>query len=131
MDFTAFDKSKLEEYAKRAKEQYGDTDAWKESEEKAAGRTPDEDASLADGMMAIFSEFGARKDGDPAASEAQALVKKLQSFITEHFYPCTPEILKGLGAMYTADPEFTENIDRAGGTGTAAFAAAAIERYVK
>ena len=61
--------------------------------------------------------------------KVQAQVKKLQTYITEHYYKCTNEILSGLGVMYTAGGEFTENIDKAGGRGTAVFAAKAIEIY--
>ena len=52
-------------------------------------------------------------------------------YITEHFYTCTKEILNGLGKMYSAGGEFTENIDRAGGSGTAEFTAKAIEVYCR
>ena len=55
----------------------------------------------------------------------------MQAYITEHYHPCTPQTLKGLGAMYAAGGEFTENIDKTGGIGTAAFAAKAIEIYCK
>ena len=55
----------------------------------------------------------------------------LQRYITEHYYACTAEILAGLGQMYTADERFRANIDRAGGEGTAQFAAAAIAEYCK
>ena len=51
------------------------------------------------------------KDQDPASTEVQDQVKKLQSFITEHFYKCTKEILSSLGKMYAGGGEFTENID--------------------
>ena len=38
-------------------------------------------------------------------------------------------MLRTLGMMYTGGGEFTENIDAAGGMGTAEFAAKAIEVY--
>ena len=41
------------------------------------------------------------------------------------------EILFSLGQMYAAGGEFTENIDHAGGTGTAEFVANAIRIYCK
>jgi hypothetical protein len=59
------------------------------------------------------------------------LVKKLQDHISAHFYTCTDQILAGLGKMYAAGGEFTENIDSCGGKGTAAFASAAIEGYCR
>ena len=77
--------------------------------------------------MEIFAEFGKIKDERPEGPQAQELVKRLQGYITAHFYTCKDEILAGLGQMYTAGGEMTDNIDRAGGEGTAAFAARAIE----
>ena len=77
--------------------------------------------------MAVFAELGKVRQLDPAASEVQELVKNLQDFITANYYTCTKQLLQGLGQMYAADPRFKENIDRAGGAGTADFAARAIE----
>ncbi|MBE6754237.1 MAG: MerR family transcriptional regulator, partial [Ruminococcaceae bacterium] len=48
---------------------------------------------------------------------------------TEHFYTCAPQILSGLGLMYTEDPRFRQNIDKAGGEGTAEFVSKAIAHY--
>ena len=127
VDFTAFDRSKLDEYAQRAKAEWGDTPDYKEFEEKDSKRTAAENDQLTERFMTLFAEFGELKGGSPDSPEAQAQVRKLQSFITENMYTCTDEILRGLGKMYAAGGEFTENIDRAGGKGTAEFTAAAIE----
>lgn len=132
VDFNAFDKRKFEEYAAQAKELYGATEAYREYEEQSAGRTPAIEAALGEGLMDIFREFGAlrsKEEAEPSASSTQELVKKLQEYITKQFYNCTPEILEGLGKLYSAGGEFTENIDNAGGKGTAVFAAKAIEYY--
>ena len=126
MDFSAFDTSKIDEYTRRAKEQWGNTAEYKESEEKAKGRTKEEEKDVMVQFMQIFAEFGAIKDQAPDGAEAQSKVKKLQDYITEHFYQCSDEILSGLGQMYAADGEFKENIDRAGGEGTAVFVSDAI-----
>ena len=127
VDFTAFDRSKLDEYAQRAKAEWGDTPEYKEFEEKDSKRTAAENDQLTERFMTLFAEFGELKGGSPDSPEAQAQVRKLQSFITENMYTCTDEILRGLGKMYAAGGELTENIDRAGGKGTAEFTAAAIE----
>lgn len=129
MDFSAFDTSKIDEYTKRAKEQWGDTAAFKEFEEKTAGVSDEQGQAIAVEFMGLFAEFGKLMDKNPEDAEVQAQVRKLQDYITEHFYTCTPQILSGLGKMYAAGGEFTENIDRAGGVGTAEFAAKAIEVY--
>ena len=69
------------------------------------------------------------KDQDPASFEVQDQVKKLQNFITGHYYQCTNEILSDLGKMYAGGGEFTENIDKIGGEGTAEFTHRAIQIY--
>lgn len=123
MDFSAFDRSKEEAYAAEAKARWGETAAYREYESKP--KQPDAE----DRLMAIFADFGALKDGDPASDAAQAQVKALQGFISANYYTCTDEILFGLGQMYAADERFRANIDAAGGEGTAAFVKAAIEAY--
>ena len=131
LKFDAFDTKKIDEYAARAKASWGNTPAYKEFEEKSKGRTKEQDRDISLGMMDIFAEFGAIRTTDPASEEAQALVKKLQDYITENFYTCTDEILNGLGKMYSGGGEFTKNIDSYGGEGTAEFAHQAIEIYCK
>jgi DNA-binding transcriptional MerR regulator len=129
LDFKAFDISKIDEYAKRAKEQWGKTPEFKEFEEKDKNRTESEKADMMADFMKIFEEFGAMKDSDPASDKAHAQVKKLQSYITDHFYHCTDEILFGLGKMYAGGGEFTDNIDKMGGSGTAEFVYQAIKVF--
>ncbi len=129
LDFTAFDSSKLDEYAKRAKEQWGNTPEYKEFEEKNSKRSKSEEESMMADFMILFEEFGAMKEQAPASLEVQDQVRKLQSFITDNFYKCTNEILYGLGKMYAGGGEFTENIDKMGGAGTAEFTYQAIRIY--
>ena len=125
MDFTAFDNSKLEQYAAEVKERWGNTAAYQESAQRPAAEQKD----AAAGLMAQFARMGRLRTGDPAGQEAQDAVRELQQFITKHFYTCTPEILSGLGQMYTADDRFRASIDAAGGEGTADFAGKAIAVY--
>ena len=130
MDFSAFDTKKMDEYAAKAKETWGNTRAYQEYERKTKGRSKAEDREISRQMMDIFAEFGAIRYGDPASPEAQALVRKLQDFISAHYYTCTDQILSGLGQMYAAGGEMTGNIDCCGGEGTAVFAGQAIRSYV-
>ena len=108
------------------------TSAYYEHEQKTKNYTKEKWAEANDGMMAIFAEFAACKDNGASAdsAEAQALVAKLQAYITANYYTCTDEILVGLGKMYVADERFKKNIDKYGG-GTAEFASAAIEVYCR
>ena len=113
-----------------ARSRWGNTDAYREHEQKTKNYTKEKWAEANDGLMAIFAEFAeCRACGADAASKAaQALVAKLQAHITAKYYTCTDEILAGLGKMYVADERFNKNIDKCG-KGTAEFAAEAIEVY--
>ena len=122
MSFEAFDTRKIDEYAEQAKASWGKTDAYKEYEQKASKRSMEEQQSINARLMGIFAEFGKIRNQNPESAEAVELAKKLQDFITEHFYKCTDEILLGLGSMYAGGGEFTTNIDKVGGEGTAVFA---------
>ena len=122
----------MKSYETEARERWGDTDAYREHEQKTKNYTKEKWAEANDGMMAIFAELAACKDGGVStdSDEAQALVTKLQAHITENYYTCTDEILAGLGKMYVADERFKKNIDKYG-EGTAEFAADAIEVYCR
>lgn len=129
LDFSVFDTKKIDDYAAQAKATWGTTEAYHEYEEKSKHRTKEEEQILSGMMMGIFKEFSSVRTMDPASEKPQQLVKKLQDFITEHCYTCTPEILQSLGAMYGGGGSMTENIDKAGGKGTAKFVQQAINTF--
>ena len=120
------------DYSKESIDRWGDTDAYREHEQKTKSYTKEKWAEANDGLMAIFAEVAASKDSGASAdsNEAQALVAKLQAHITANYYTCTDEILAGLGKMYVADERFKKNIDKYG-EGTAEFAAEGIRIYVE
>ena len=115
------------DYKAEACERWGDTDTYREHEQKTKNYTKEKWAEANDGLMLIFAEFAACKQMGARAdsNEAQALVAKLQAHITANYYICTDEILAGLGKMYVADDRFAKNIDKYG-EGTAEFASEAI-----
>ena len=117
----------MKNYENEAHSRWGNTDAYREHEQKTKNYTKDKWVEVNDGLMAIFAELAACKSSGASAdsAEAQALVAKLQAHITTHYYTCTDEILAGLGKMYVADERFKKNIDKYG-EGTAEFAAEAI-----
>ena len=131
MHFEAFDTTKFEQYAAEARASWGDTAAWKEYERKYAGRTPEQAKLLGQGMMELMAEFGQIKHLSPDATEVRRQVDRLREYITEHYYDCTDDILRGLGAMYAGGGSMTENIDAAGGPGTGAFIRDAIDAALR
>ena len=122
----------MKNYETEARSRWGNTDAYREHEQKTKNYTKEKWAEANDGLMAIFAEFAALKNNGVTAdsAEAKALVAKLQAHITENYYTCTDEILAGLGKMYVADERFKKNIDKYG-EGTTEFAADAIAAYTK
>ena len=134
MKFNAFDNSEYEaareKYADEAREKWGNTDAYKESEKKQSSYSKEKWSEVNSGMDSIMEEFSqCLKRGEaPSDKPAQLLVKKWQKFITANHYCCTKEILAGLGQMYTADDRFRTNID-SHGEGTAKFISEAINIY--
>ena len=122
----------MKNYETEARSRWGNTDAYREHEQKTKNYTKEKWTEVNDGLMAIFAEFATCKAScaNADSAEAQALVAKLQAHITENYYTCTDEILVGLGQMYVADERFKKNIDKYG-EGTAEFAADAIAAYTK
>ena len=122
----------MKNYETEARFRWGNTDVYREHEQKTKNYTKEKWAEANEGLMAIFAEFAACKDSGAGADskEAQALAAKLQAHITANYYTCTDEILAGLGKMYIADERFKKNIDKYG-EGTAEFASKAIAVYCK
>ena len=122
----------MSNYDIEVKQRFGDTDAYKEHEQKTSNYIKDKWQEINDGLMLVFAKFAeCKNNGNTADSnEAQALVKGLQDYITENYYTCTQKILAGLGQMYVADERFKTNIDKSG-DGTAEFVSKVIEIYCK
>ncbi len=120
----------MQNYDKEVQRCFGQTEAYKEYEQKTANYTKDKWQEANDGLMKVFTKFAECKKVSCSADsdEAQALVIELQNYITENYYTCTNEILAGLGKMYVADKRFKDNIDKHT-EGTAEFISKTIEIY--
>ena len=131
MSFKAFDRSKIEEYSAEVKKRWGNTDAYREFEARNANDSDAVTDEKARGLMQVFARFGELRGMEPSDTEVQETVVRLRDYITANYYTCTKEILRGLGEMYSAGGEMTDNIDTYAGTGTAEFASAAIKLFCK
>ena len=132
MSFEEFDRSEIEEtrkkFAKEAKERWGGTDAYKESERRTSSYTRDDWERIHEEAEKLYRAFAENMKKPPDDPDVEALVKEWQAFLTRNFYLCTDEILAGLGKMYSGDPRFAENIDKHG-QGLADFMSRAIAAY--
>ena len=119
-------------YKTESRSRWGNTNAYREHEQKTKNYPKEKWAEANDGLMAIFAEFAACKESGASAdsTKAQALVAKLQAHITANYYTCTDEILAGLGKMYVADERFNKNIDKCGEE-TADFTSEAVSLYCR
>ena len=130
MNFEAFDTKEMDAYAEEVKRKWGGTDAYSAYEEKRRGRSPEEEKKYGEGLMQVLAVFGQFRNC--AENEgALAQVAELKEYISAHFYPCTTEILAGLGKMYVQDERMRKRIDACGGEGTAQAASRAIEAFCR
>ena len=119
-------------YNNEVKERWGNTEAYAEFESKTKDYSKERFADINTGLEYIFRDFAElmKSGAEPDSSETQALVKKLQDYITENYYTCTDEILKGLGQMYVSYERFKNNIDMYA-DGTAEYVSKAITAYTE
>ncbi len=128
----AFDNTEFENYKDEVKEKWGKTDAYKEYSQKTKDYSKDNFNAMGEGLENILEDFAVCMNSGSSydSTDAQTLVEKLQSYITENFYTCKNDILAGLGQMYVADERFKNNIDKHS-VGTAEFVSKAIKVYCK
>lgn len=117
-------------YAAEVAERWGKTDAYAENQKRHAVYDDAKEAAISEEADAIFAAFAKCMDQGPASERAQALVQEWQAHISRYHYPCTKEILRGLGLMYSADERFGEYLGRFG-DGNAQFISQAIECFTK
>lgn len=114
--FAAFDMSEIEnhqqKYAEKARQKYGNSEAYKESRKKTSRYTEDDWAAITAKGNEIDARIAALMDKEPSDPTVQAAIEDKRQHITDNFYTCTPEIFRGLGDMYVSDKRFTANIDK-------------------
>ena len=100
-------------YVNEAKEKWGDTDAYKESQKRLASYSKDEIATAQLAMQNATNQvLTAMLAGLPANSEAaMAGAEAHRKSISDYWYECSFEIHKGLATMYLADPRFTAHYE--------------------
>ena len=97
------------ELQREAEQQWGDTDAWKESRRKTAHYTKQDWEELkaeSDAIMERIAEVH-RSGAAPDSEAAMDAVEAARRQITDRFYDCSPEMHVSLGEMYVQDPRFT------------------------
>ncbi len=98
--------------AAEAEERWGDTDAWKQSQQRTADLTKDDWARVkADGDTLLDALAEAKRAGVvPGSAQADELAARHRASI-EQFYDCGDEMHRCLVEMYLADERFTRYYD--------------------
>ena len=109
--FDGFDPT---EYEDEVRERWGHTEAFQESARRARGYGEAEWSEIRGESSEIVAELvAAMLAGEPAdGPAARALAERHREHISRWFYPCSPQMHRGLGEMYIADERFTRTYDR-------------------
>jgi MerR family transcriptional regulator, thiopeptide resistance regulator len=101
-----------EEYAAEAEERWGETDAWKQSQQRVSRFSKDDWIAIkaeADALLESLAQ--AKRDGvEPGSAQANELAARHRASI-ERFYDCGDEMHHNLVEMYVADERFTRYYD--------------------
>jgi MerR family transcriptional regulator, thiopeptide resistance regulator len=99
------------EYAEEARQRWGDTEAYKQSQQRTSAYTDEDWERIKAEAADITARFTALKEaGSPAdGTEAVALAEEHRAHISRWFYDCPKELHRGLGDMYVSDERFRRN----------------------
>jgi MerR family transcriptional regulator, thiopeptide resistance regulator len=115
--FEGFDNSPYEE---EVRERWGHTEAHRESARRTS-YGPEQWAEMQAEQEAIERELAElmRAGEAPTGEPGMGAVERHRQLIETWFYPCSPQIHRGLGEMYVADERFALHYDeRAPGLAT-------------
>ncbi len=121
-------KKHQEKYKEETEKRYGNSDAYKESQEKTSKYSKNDWENIMEEASGIYEELAKLREKDPSDNQVQDLVEQWRNHISTNFYNCTIEIFRGLALMYVADERFTKNIDKYG-EGLAQFMSDAMNIY--
>ena len=121
-------KKHQEKYKEETEKRYGNSDAYKESQEKTSKYSKNDWENIMEEASGIYEELAKLRDKDSSDKLVQDLVEQWRNHISTNFYNCTIEIFRGLALMYVADERFTKNIDKYG-EGLAQFMSDAMNIY--
>ena len=112
--FEIFGTDKLAEYTEEAKQRWGDTDAWKQSERRAAAYTKEDWIAIkgeADANITGFAE-AMRAGEPPTGTAAMDLAEAHRQHLSRWFYDCDYQMHRGLAELYVSDPRYMAEYDK-------------------
>jgi DNA-binding transcriptional MerR regulator len=101
-----------EEYAAEAEQRWGDTDAWKQSQQRVSRFSKQDWIDIKADVDKLLADLAAakRKGVEPGSAAANELAARHRGSI-ERYYDCDDEMHRCLAEMYVADERFTRYYD--------------------
>jgi hypothetical protein len=125
--FEVFGDWSPEDYADEAKDRWGGTDAYVQSQRRTSGYTKEDWLKIKQEGADIDERFTAALQSKvPASSqEAMDIAEAHRQQITQYFYDCSYAMHRGLADMFVSDPRFRARYEEIA-PGLAEYVAAAI-----
>lgn len=125
--YASFSKEEGDKYAKEARERWGHTDAYKQSQERVKKMTKEDWARISKESDEIMKGMLANMSKGADSSEVQVLIGRHYDSL-RNFYEPNVQMYRGLGEMYVADPRFAAHYEKYA-PGMAAFMCQAIAHF--
>jgi MerR family transcriptional regulator, thiopeptide resistance regulator len=111
--FEIFGTDRLDEHTQEARQRWGNTDAWKQSQRRAASYTKDDWIAIKGEADENIRDFAnAIRAGQPTTgTAAMDLAEAHRQHISRWFYDCDSGQHRALAQMYVADPRYTATYD--------------------
>ena len=112
--FEVFGEENPAEHAAEAEERWGDTDAWRQSQQRTANYTKQDWQRFMAEQKALNADLVAAMAAGVAPDDERAmdLAERARLQIHEWFYDCPYAMHINLGRMYVDDPRFKANYDK-------------------
>ena len=101
------------EWAEEARERWGHTDEYRESQRRTTAYTKEDWARLkdeSDAQLRAMRDY-LQAGVAPDSAEAMALAEQHRQFVTRWFYDCGYDMHRSLAELYVADERFTKTFD--------------------
>lgn len=108
-----FTKDEMDKYTEEAKQRWGNTDAFKQSQERVAkmGKAGLQKVLEESGKVTVAIVEEMKKGSDPKSEAVQKLIARHYDGLRA-FYEPNLEMYRGLAEMYVADPRFKATYER-------------------
>jgi DNA-binding transcriptional MerR regulator len=105
-----------EEHQAEAEQRWGDTEAWRTSNERTSKYSASQWQEIKAQQNALYAKAGdlMNQGLSPTQLEAMDVAEAMRAHIERWFYPCSPAMHVSLADMYGADQRFAKNIDKFG-----------------